>query len=87
MIRLDEDLRLGLEESIRSVLREQGIEPNLEIVLSYIAGNIFGLAMAWYASKYQRQMNEDEGTAVLRFTKRRAYELREAFIKTRMKNK
>jgi len=98
-ISLDKELRSALEETIDNflndaerserhvsdILREQGIEPNLETVLSYIAGIIMGWAMASYAVTRRKAMNTDEGNAVLTFMKRRAYELREAFIKARIK--
>lgn len=82
---IDNLLKEGTEENVRSILIEQGIEPTLETVLSHIAGTIFGLANGYYAAGYKRPMNTDEGMELLKFIKRRVYELREEFVKTRIK--
>lgn len=45
------------EETYRFILKEQGIKPNLETVLSFIAGIILGASDGVYAIKHRRLMN------------------------------
>ena len=98
MAGLDSEIRAALEESIDNfledaegsekiisiILEAQGIEPNLETLLSFIVGNAWGLMIAFYTTRYQRGMNDDESKDFIQVMKRRAWELRQAFIGTRI---
>ena len=71
---LDDDARIAVERAIDELIEEpketedevhliliaQGIEPNLEAVLSYLTGMLFGLISGFYFSKYHRDLNQDE---------------------------
>jgi hypothetical protein len=95
---LDRDLRIMLEEAfdrfhqdpkkweevISICLRIQGIEPNLDDILSNISGYFEGFAVAFYRMQYNRKMTEKEMKEFYNFMKRRAWELRQAFIGTRI---
>ena len=95
---LDREVRGGLELSIDNflkepkesermisiILRSQGIEPNLDAILSFIVGTAFGIVMTIYRIKYNRDMNSQEHANFLELMKRRAWELREAFIAARI---
>ena len=72
------------EEFHRLILMEQGIEPNLETILSYITGFLSGIVAGFYLHKYKRNMNSNEEKELLKLMKRRAWELREVFINARM---
>jgi len=74
----------GYEESVSLILREQGIEPDLESILSFIAGFLNGLAHAYYLREYDRPMNDIELDDLSKIMKRRAWELRQAFMSTRV---
>jgi hypothetical protein len=94
---LDDEVRLSLEKSIdnfiktpvesektaSNILEAQGIEPNLETILSLIAGTALGITFAFYRKKFNRDINRDECIDLIQLIKRRAWELREAFIETR----
>lgn len=96
---LDQDARIGLETTIdnilkdaknwdrifREILRTQGIEANLETVLSLIIGALLGQTVQFYIDKYKRRLNNDETKDFEDILRRRAWELRETFILVRMK--
>ena len=95
---LDLDARVGLESTIdkilkdaenweltfKEVLRTQGIEANLETVLSLIIGALLGQTAQYYIDKYDRRLNKDETKDFEDILKRRAWELRQTFIELRM---
>lgn len=99
MVGLDQDARIGLETTIdnilkdaenwdlifREILRTQGIEANLETVLSLIIGALLGQTVQFYIDKYKRRLNNDETKDFEDILRRRAWELRETFILVRMK--
>ena len=72
------------EESFSIILEGQGIEPNLESMLSLVAGYILGGLVNFYHLKYRRMLNDDEKSDLLQIMKRRAWELRQAFIGIRI---
>lgn len=72
------------EEDVRWVLRTQGIEPNLETVLSFITGVIYGGLSIFHQFKYKRDLNPDEQAESIQLLKRRAFEMRQVFIGTRI---
>ena len=96
---LDQDARIGLETTIdnilkdaenwdrifREILRTQGIEANLETVLSLIIGALLGQTVQYYIDKYKRRLNNDETKDFEDILRRRAWELRQTFILVRMK--
>lgn len=94
---MDENIRLNLEKAIdellsqpmiieeraRTYLIEMGIEPSLETVLSYICGGLMGLVTASSTGRHGSIRDQNiEGAITL--LKRRAWELRRAFINTRV---
>jgi len=95
---LDLDARIGLESTIdkilkdaenweltfKEVLRTQGIEANLETVLSLIIGALLGQTAQYYIDKYDRRLTKDETKDFEDILKRRAWELRQTFIELRM---
>ena len=95
---LDKDARIIVEKNIdtlikypkraekmyRDSLRRQGIEPNLETILSSIAGYIEGLVEGFYNLKHGRALNEDERNELFDLLHRRAFEIRQAFVGTRI---
>jgi hypothetical protein len=83
---IDDHLKdpIGIEDYYKGILIAQGIEPNLETILAFIAGNFLGLANALYIVKFMRRMNNEEKNAFIELMKRRAYELREAFMLARV---
>ena len=98
MSKLDDEIRLNFErfidrilenptieeEKAREILIEMGIEPNLEIVLSFIIG--YGLASAvWHSARKFREPRNQDIRGIRELFKRRAWEIRETFIKTRIK--
>lgn len=98
MVGLDLDARVGLETTIdkilndaenweltfKEVLRTQGIEANLETVLSLIIGALLGQTAQYYIDKYNRRLNRDETQDFEDILKRRAWELRQTFIELRV---
>jgi len=77
------DPRLS-EEKFSAILRIQGIEPNLEALLSFISGMLFGTTDAMYVIMKNRHMNYEEVIEFNKLLKRRAWEMRQAFIGTRI---
>lgn len=98
MVKLDDDARVALEANIDDfiskpkdteraysiALREQGIEPNLETILAYITGMLTGVVYGVYLWKYERLLKPDELKVLIGLLKRRAFELRLAFMDTRI---
>ena len=96
---LDQNARLALENFIdqvlkdpeqyealiKIVLRSQGIEPTLDSCLSLVAGYSLGGVISFYAVTLKREMNDDEINNYVQLMKRRAWEIRQAFIETRIK--
>ena len=57
------------EKSIREYLIKQGVEPNLETILAYLTGMMFGLIEGYYRTQFARAHNlftGDSGFQVLR---------------------
>jgi len=98
MGKLDDEIRIALEKNIDSILKDpedhektwrsmligQGIEPNLETVLSFLIGDLYGLVWGYYIFRHARDMNIEEHKDLIAVLRRRAFELREAFIGTRI---
>ncbi len=72
------------ELTFKEVLRTQGIEANLESVLSLIIGALLGQTAQYYIDKYNRRLDRDETQDFEDILKRRAWELRQTFIELRM---
>ena len=68
------------EVAYRSLLRQQGIEPNLEAILSFMTGMMAGLADGLYFGKYDRMTDVDEKRELIKLFGRRAFEIRQAFV-------
>lgn len=95
---LEDDIRVAVEKEIdkflkepkeyenafRNILTAQGIEPNLETVLSYLTGVLYGFADGLYLEKYRRPMTLEEGEELMSLLRRRAFEIRESIIGTRI---
>ncbi len=65
-------------------LQAQGIEPNLETVLSHISGFVNGTIWSFYHNKYHRFPNPGEVTDLIKLVKRRSNELRAALMSSRI---
>lgn len=72
------------ERGYREALQEMGIEPNLETILSFISGFLQGLVWDYYLRVKHREMNPEETKDLVKLMKRRAFELRHAFLFTRV---
>jgi len=72
------------ERTFRYALKSQGIQPNLETLLAFLAGDLYGYVWGLYIHKYKRMLNQDENNELIDLLKRRAFELREAFVGTRI---
>ena len=95
---LDKDVRMSVEEQIdevfknpeewenviREFLTEQGIEPNLETILSLLVGLTMGQAFQEIKHKFNRDWTKKEARAINALMKRRALELRHLFLSTRI---
>ena len=73
------------ERNISNLLQRQGIEATLETILSYISGMLGGHVDGFYQSHYSRKITNDEWLEFDQIMKRRAWEIRQAFISTRIK--
>jgi len=94
---LDKNIRSLLEQSVdnfisdahemetqaRDRILKLGIEPNLETVLSYLCGLLMGLVVTKSVEKHGSLRKQDEHGAT-ELLKRRAWELRQVFINTRV---
>ena len=72
------------EIAISNHLKSQGIEPNLETILSHINGFMSGLIWHYYEVNHNRILNPDEQRDLSNLLKRRAFELRHAFVSLRI---
>jgi len=95
---LDPPLRAALEEAFDDFIREpkeyekaysillrmQGIEPNLDSILSFISGYMYGCIIAYYKFIQDRKPTQEEIRNFFELMKRRAWQLRQAFIGTRI---
>lgn len=98
MVELDEDVRMWLEKEVDKVIKDpkriegfysvilkgQGIEPNLETLLSFLTGALTGYIQAMYVAKYDREPTSEERLELVKLLKRRAFEMRTAFVSTRI---
>ncbi len=60
------------EDIYSYVLSEQGIEPNLETILSFIMGFLTGVLQHFHITEYDRYLNPDEISELNELLKRRA---------------
>jgi len=72
------------ESACRRILIAQGIEPDLERILSYFLGMIFGQATMVFNLEKGRDPTIEEYLEISRLLKRRTYEMREAILGTRI---
>ncbi len=93
---LDDRLRTILERNIDTVMDDPktsrktftlmleacGIDPNLDAILSFIVGYVYGVANSWVANHQNRMINADELAAVIKLMKRRSWEMKQALIST-----
>ncbi|MEM2111738.1 MAG: hypothetical protein QXX08_07660 [Candidatus Bathyarchaeia archaeon] len=98
MTGLDRDARMILEDEIDRALKEPqtieraykiflraiGIEPELDTILSFMVGVVYGRTADIYALKYKRWPSQEELSEFIPLLKRRVAELRESFFKTRI---
>ena len=98
---LDEGARAGVEYTVdmiikepkefenqfSDVLRQQGIEPNLETVLSFFTGMMYGFVVSYYSAKFNRSsLTQEERSGLIELLKRRAFEIRQAVVSTRIES-
>jgi len=74
----------SFEAMAKDILSRQGIEPNLETILSFLTGTLTGMVSAHYVAKYKRMPNDAEFLELYSLLKRRAFEMRMAFMNTRV---
>lgn len=93
---LDKDIRLFIEKQFdrfydnpeewqrvaSDVLAEQGIQPNLDTILSYLVGMTMGEAYQKIKSKSNRAWTKKEARAIAGLLARRAFEIRQHFLAT-----
>lgn len=72
------------ESGFRSYLKAIGIEADLEAVLSFIAGYLYGSLRAWTGVSYRRAPNAEELNEFISLIRRRASEIREVFLSERV---
>jgi len=72
------------EKIYRFILEKQGIKPNIETVLSILTGIIIGASESVYSVRYKRLMNVVERKELTELMNRRASELRQALLSTRI---
>ena len=95
---LDRDARIILEDEIDRVLKEPqtierayktfleaiGIEPELDALLGFIIGVVYGRTADLYALKYKRWPSQKEISEFMPLLRRRVAELKESFFKARI---
>jgi hypothetical protein len=72
------------EEAFTLLLSSQRIEPDLETILSFIIGYLYGIVTEIYVFKHQRILESEEIIELNNLLKRRAGKIREAFMGTRI---
>lgn len=96
---LSEDVRLFIEkqfdhfysepdewlEAANRVLSEQGIEPGLENILSYLVGMTLGEVSEFIKNKFNRAWTNEEARAISELMARRALEIRQQFLATKLR--
>ena len=96
---LDKDIRLFIEKQFdhfykepeewkdvaTMVLAEQGIQPNLDTVLSYLVGMTMGEAFQKFKAKFKRTWTNEEARAIANLLARRAFEIRQHFLATQLR--
>ena len=75
---------VNMENAIRRMLISQGIEPTLETTLSNLIGYCTGVFISYYSQIYGRVPNKQEAEEFDLIMKRRAGEMRDAFIRSRI---
>ena len=92
---LDSDVRLAVEKNIDEILKdpegflktfqmalwEMGIQPNLEAILAHITGHLIGIANGVNLIKHERLLTPSELKELADILRRRAWEMRQEFIK------
>lgn len=68
--------------SSSTILTAQGIKPNLETVLSFRIGILYGMAMSYYMNKHSRGLTESENLAFMLLVTSRVDEFRESIEET-----
>ena len=100
MTGLEEEAVDAVEKNVDSIIKDpkkaerlfslfltaQGIESNLETILSFIDGLLLGGVSELYNFKFHKGFleSEEELLELTNLLKRRAWEMREAFINTRI---
>ena len=96
---LDENVRNAIENTIDRylvnpdeefivfsiLLSSQDIELTLDTVLSAISGYMYGRVCAEYRRRFNRPLNQYEKSDFNKLMERRAWELRQAYMKEQLK--
>lgn len=69
-----------VESTFAFMLHAMGIKSNLEAILSFTTGLLFETVQATYATTYHRSLDKEEIFEVASLLKRRAWEIRQAFL-------
>lgn len=67
------------------VLADQGIESNLETILSYLVGMTLGETSEFIKNKFKRPWSTREAKAISLLMARRAFEIRQHFLATQLR--
>jgi len=92
---LDNEARLTIEKLVDKILKEpeefykagslglmeMGIQPSLETVLAFITGMLFGVTTETYIEKHKRFLKKKEFEELFDVLTRRAWEMRQEFMK------
>jgi len=68
-----------------NVLADQGIQPNLETILSYLVGMTCGETFEFIKAKFKRSWTNEEAIAISSLMARRAFEIRQQFVLTQFR--
>jgi len=75
---------LKAEEECSLFLLRQGIQPNLEAIVSHTLGYLQGVIEGFYLVKYGKHTNYVEKRELEKMLKSRVGDLRQAFVRTRI---
>ena len=77
----------GWEKTVKYSLSQSGIEADLEQVLAFTAGDLFGIFYLFIMQKMNRKPTPKEFDEFSDIMKRRAWEIRQALIKDHLDKK
>ena len=73
------------EEGCSTILKTRGIETDLEKVVSYVNGFMYGLVECYYNLTLEKTMDEEERKELYLIMRRKDWEIRHSLISARIK--